>query len=78
MPTVLVVEGYKFKFFSNENNELPHVHISKGDGNAKYWLLPGCKEEYSYGFTKRERRDIKEFVIVNKDFLIQKWNGYFG
>jgi len=51
MPTVLVVDGYKFKFFSNENNELPHIHITKGDGNAKYWLVPECKEEYSYGFT---------------------------
>ena len=77
MPTVLVVQGYKFKFFSNENNELPHVHITMADGNAKYWLVPDCSEEYSYGFSVRERRDIKEFVNTNRNFLIQKWNEYF-
>ena len=78
MPTVLVVEGYKFKFFSNENNELPHVHITKGNGNAKYWLEPECMEDYTYGFTVRERRDIKQFTNSNRAFLIQKWNEYFG
>ncbi len=77
MPTVLVVNGYKFKFFSNENDEYPHIHITKGDGNAKYWLVPKCKEEYSYGFTARERRDIKELVNQHKGSLIKKWNEYF-
>jgi len=75
---VLVLDGYKFKFFSNENNELPHVHIVKGDGNAKYWLAPACHEEYSYGFNVRERRDIKALVVGNRELLIQKWHEYFS
>jgi hypothetical protein len=77
MPTVLEVDGYKFRFYSNENNEKAHIHINKGDGNAKYWLLPDCEEEYSYGFTIRERRDIKQLVIENQSLLIIKWNEYF-
>ena len=77
MPTVLEVNGYKFKFFSNENDELPHVHITKGDGNAKYWLVPESVEDYSYGFTVRERRDIKTIIETNRESLINKWNGYF-
>ncbi|MBS1979202.1 MAG: DUF4160 domain-containing protein [Bacteroidetes bacterium] len=36
MPTVLEINGYKFKFFSKENDEPAHVHVIKGDGNAKY------------------------------------------
>ncbi|HLP50971.1 MAG TPA: DUF4160 domain-containing protein [Chitinophagales bacterium] len=78
MPTVLEVNGYKFKFYSNENDEPPHIHITKGDGNAKYWLVPSCIEEYSYGFKVKERRDIKELVLANRELLIQKWNEYFG
>ena len=31
MPTVLEINGYKFKFFSNENDERAHVHITKGE-----------------------------------------------
>ena len=65
MPKLLEVNGYKFSFYSNENNEPAHVHISKGNGNAKYWLEPEASEEYSYGFTVRERRDIKS-IIRNK------------
>ena len=77
MPTVLNINGYKFRFYSNENNELAHVHITKGDGNAKYWLVPEAKEDYSYGFTVRERRDIKEMVRNNLQILKAKWNEYF-
>ena len=35
MPTVLLVEGYRFFFFSNEGQEPPHVHVRKGGGVAK-------------------------------------------
>lgn len=77
MPTVFEIRGYKFKFYSNENDEQAHIHISKADGNAKYWLVPECAEAYSYGFTIRERRDIKELVFENRKYLIDKWNEYF-
>lgn len=78
MPVVLLINGYKFKFYSNENNEPPHVPITKGTGNAKYWLVPVVEETYSYGFTVRERRDIRERVAANKDLFLSKWYGYFG
>ena len=77
MPTVLEEKGYKFKFFSNESDEPAHIHITKGDGNAKFWLEPKCTEEYSYGFNVRERRDIKKIVLENRSQLINKWNEYF-
>lgn len=78
MPVVLLINGYKFKFFSNENDEPPHIHITKGDGRAKYWLVPAVEEAYSYEFTVRERREIRELVLANSASLINKWNGYFG
>jgi len=40
MPTLLRVEGFRFFLFSNEGQEPPHVHVSKGDGVAKLWLAP--------------------------------------
>ena len=77
MPKALVINGYTFKFYSNENNEPPHVHIIKADGNAKYWLEPKCSEDYSDGFNVRENRDIRELVINNRSLLIDKGNEYF-
>jgi hypothetical protein len=78
MPVVLIIDGFKFRFFSNENDEPAHVHIVKAAGNAKFWLLPEIAEEYSYGYTVRERRIIRELVETNRNFLISKWNGFFG
>ena len=35
MPRLLVVEGFRFFFFSGKGTEPPHVHVEKGDGYAK-------------------------------------------
>ena len=78
MPTVLNVKGYKFKFYSNENNEQAHIHVSKGSGNSKIWLRPDIAEEYSYNFTVRERRDVLKLVTDNYETLVNKWNKYFA
>ncbi len=77
MPTVLEVNGFRFKFYSNENNEPPHIHVNKGSGNAKYWLIPDCVEEYSYEFTVAERKQIKLLVNQHKELFIIKWNEFF-
>jgi hypothetical protein len=78
MPTVLEINGYKFKFFSNENDEPAHVHISKGKGNAKIWLEPAAAVEYSYNFTIRENRDIRILVNENLETLKKSWDEYFA
>ncbi len=78
MPTVLEIEGYKFRFYSNENNEQVHVHVTKGSGTMKIWLLPTVIEEYSYNFTVREQRDIRSIVLRNLDKLIKDWYAYFS
>ena len=78
MPTILEIKGYKFKFYSNENDEPVHIHVTKGNGNAKIWLQPGVKEEYSYNFTVRERRDIRKIVSENLSTLIKGWNEHFA
>jgi len=38
-PTVFREHGYRFFFFSREESRM-HVHISSGDGEAKFWLEP--------------------------------------
>lgn len=39
MPTLLLIKGLRF-FYSNENNEPAHVHITKGNAEGKVWLEP--------------------------------------
>ncbi len=78
MPTVFELFGYRFFFYSNENDEPIHIHVTKGDAKAKYWILPGIVEEYSYGFKVKERKEIKNLVIENADKIINHWNEFFA
>jgi uncharacterized protein DUF4160 len=77
MPTILIVNGYRFYFYSNENDEPVHIHVEKGEGNAKYWLEPELKEEYSYGFKAKQRKEIKQIISENIEKLITDWYEYF-
>lgn len=77
MPKVLEINGYKFSFYSNENDEPAHIHINKDTSNAKYWLIPKLLEEYSYGFKLNERRKIKNILQKHYDTLINKWYEHF-
>ena len=76
MPTVITVNGYRFYFYSNENDEPVHIHIEKAEGNAKYWLDP-IQEEYSYDFTARQRKDIAKLVKEHCDTLKEAWYEHF-
>ena len=51
MPTVLLVQGWRFFFHSNEGNEPVHIHARKGDAECKHWLKPDVyeiEEAWSY------------------------------
>lgn len=77
MPKALEVNGYQFRFYSNENDESPHVHVTKGDGNAKIWLEPEVLEEYSYGFKAQEKKFIRETALDKREDLIKAWDEHF-
>lgn len=78
MPTVLKTHGFSFKFYSNENNEPPHIHVIKGAAEAKWWLDPELAEEYSDGFKVQELRTIRELLKENHDALLQAWKNHFS
>ena len=54
MPTLLLLAGYRFFVYSNENNEPGHVHVKKGSGEGKIWLEPTLEIAWMYGFSSRE------------------------
>ena len=77
MPTVFEFKGYRFYFYSNENDEPVHIHIEKAEANAKFWLVPVIKEAYAYGFKAKERKEIANLVKKHSKQIIDAWNGYF-
>ena len=63
MPTVLVVNGFRFFFYSNENNEPIHIHIEKAEASAKYWLNP-IEEVYSMNLRQNKGRKLNKLSLV--------------
>jgi len=79
MPKVLEVDGYRFFFFSNEGDprEPYHIHVSKGDALAKFWIDPEVELADSIGFSAKELNFIKGIVSENKEVIKEAWDGFF-
>jgi hypothetical protein len=76
MPTVLRVGRYRFFFFSNEGQELPHIHVEAGSDQAKFWLDP-IDLASNYGFRAHELNEIEQIIEQHQDELMEAWDGYF-
>ncbi len=77
MPTVMRIGPYRFFFYSNEGHEPPHIHVSSGDGEAKFWLAPVDIAWYST-LNERQLRQIERHVRDNLAYLLEAWDEYFG
>ena len=77
MPTLLVWKGYKFRFYSSDMREPPHVHIAKDGKSAKIWLR-NLRIEYRHGYDERETRELLAIVEENRDAWLRSWNEFFG
>lgn len=77
MPTILRNGRWRFFFYSNEGLEPPHIHVESADGWAKFWLSPVALVG-SFRLKPRELRDLEWFVKLNRKFLLEAWNDFFG
>jgi len=54
-------------------NEPPHVHVTKENNEAKFWLDPiTIAREGKY--RKSDLRDIERIIEDNQQFLLNAWN----
>jgi Domain of unknown function (DUF4160) len=76
MPTIQI-ERYKFRFYSSDAGEPPHVHVIDGDAVAKIWLQP-VATEYNRGYNRAELNYILKLTRANQARLRENWNEYFN
>ena len=76
MPTVLMLFGLLFFFYSDEHLPI-HVHVENGDGKAKIDVLTGTVIDNNGLKTKDLNRAIDAVRLYKEDF-INAWNEYFG
>lgn len=81
MPTILMIFGWRFFFYSNEGNEPIHIHCQNGDMECKYWLDVeniDIEEDYSYNMNSKDKREVRKIIFSYFDLIEQQWNKYQG
>ena len=76
-PRVLLIQGYDFFFYSKEENR-KHIHVEKGENEAKVWLEPTIEIAYNYGFSPREIKFILQIIERHEREIHKRWNKHFG
>jgi len=78
MPTVLFLNGFRFFFYSNENDEPIHIHVEKAEAHGKIWLEPEISIAYMHNFSNKDINQIIEIVEKEIVTLRNKWNEFFS
>ena len=76
-PTVVIVDGFRFFFFSNEGQERPHIHVQLDSKLCKFWITPKVRLAKNVGFKLHELRRIEAIILENKEILLGRWNEFF-
>lgn len=83
LPSIFTVGSYKVFFWSNENNEPIHVHVTKGKPSAnatKIWLTKngGCivanNKEH---IPARELNELLEIIQAQYFLICAEWKNHF-
>lgn len=77
MPTALVVDGYRFFFYSNEGLEPAHVHVAGDGGHGKWWLEPVLLAS-ARGLSDASIAKIAHHVHAHRALLREKYRAYHG
>ena len=76
-PTVFKEKGYRFFFFSREEERM-HVHVVSGNGEAKFWLEPEIELAKNYSYSRKQLKEIELLVEVHCNEIISAWKQHFS
>jgi hypothetical protein len=71
-PTVLTEKGYRFFFFSREENR-KHIHVICADGEAKFWLEPELELARNYNLSRAQLKEVENIIEVHYDEFKNAW-----
>ncbi len=76
MPTVIVLKGYRFFFYSNNHDPI-HIHVEKDNKTAKFNLKP-VELIKSKRFNASELRALRKLTEEHVELFKLKWDEYFN
>jgi len=74
LPTVLTIDGYRFKIYINDHAPA-HVHVLKAENEARVTLVT-IKIISNIGFNSRELGKIEMLVEKHQEQLLAIWDTY--
>jgi hypothetical protein len=77
MPTVMRIGPYRLHFYSREDHEPPHIHVTRDDLEAKFWLRP-VSMATNHGFAKAELSKIEKIVEEHCQKLMESYIEWHG
>jgi hypothetical protein len=77
MPTIYREGAYRFFFYSNENDEPPHVHVEGNDCVAKFWL-EDARLAKNHGFAGPRLTRIQSIVKQHQEMMMRAWHDHFS
>lgn len=75
MPTIFEIFGLRFFFYSDEHRPI-HVHVVKGDDDAKIQIEDEVKLVYNHGLKAQDLKRALELAEMYKEDIINTWNEY--
>lgn len=77
MPTIMIIDGIRLYFYSNEKGEPPHVHVEYQGLTAKIWINPVYLAS-SQGLKARDISKALKIVKQNEKIIREKWDEFFS
>lgn len=76
MPTIFIISGVRFFFYSNEESRM-HVHVEYQEKEAKIWMDTFEVSE-NYGFKNHQLNKIIKIVRLYEKEIKNAWISHFG
>jgi hypothetical protein len=76
MPTIMIIEGVRFYFYSNEETRI-HVHVECQNREAKIWL-DTFEIAYNFGFRSFHLNKIIRLIKKHEKEIKRQWISFFG
>ena len=84
MPQFIRAFGYKIYFWSNEDGEPIHFHVTKGDpskSDTKIWLLSNGSLKLAHNKSHIPEKDLSKIFFVMQTYyfdFIEYWKSFFN
>ena len=76
MPTIFIVLGFRFMFYSNDHKPI-HIHVTKGGATARFSISPVAVLE-NKGMKPSELKLVESIIEENVEIIAEYWNNYFN